>query len=298
MRVLGSSTRAVALRLSLSSSLMLMPVVKASATDLLAPPGLKDGPVFPVPALWQGFYLGGHIGGAWNSIGVTDHYDYVGDPTSNNSATGSGLIGGAQAGYNFQQGHIVYGLETDLGYLGASGSKSAALTPSPDCLAHYPTNMCGLDAAYSSSGGFYGDITGRLGYAADRALFYAKGGFAFLNADFKANYTGENCSTAHNCYQHPNAPVNPSNFNYQQSDTLAGWTLGAGVEYALSPSWSVKAEYMHFDFGTMSYTHNGVFDIPETPWSSKFSGNATVSTTVDSVMVGANYHLNFGSGLK
>ncbi len=76
---------------------------QASAADLYVRPGLKDGPYLPVPALWEGFYLGGNVGGAWNTATVDDHYDYVGDPVSSNSLNGSGIIGGGQIGYNFQQ---------------------------------------------------------------------------------------------------------------------------------------------------------------------------------------------------
>ena len=43
---------------------------------------------------------------------------------------------------------------------------------------------------------------------------------------------------------------------------LVGWTAGAGAEYALSPSWSLKAEYQHFDFGKMSYSYKGCYAIP------------------------------------
>ena len=155
--------------------------------------------------------------------------------------------------------------------------------------------MCGLNANYSTSGGLYGDITGRLGYAVDRVLFYAKGGAAFLNVDIKANYIGQNCSTARNCYLHPNAPVNASTFNFEQSDTLWGWTAGGGIEYALSQEWSVKVEYQHFDFGSTSFRHDGTFDIPGTPWRSTLKGEAEISQTVDAVKVGVNFHLNAGA---
>ena len=154
--------------------------------------------------------------------------------------------------------------------------------------------MCGLNANYSASGGLYGDITARLGYAVDRVLFYAKGGAAFLDVDIKANYIGQNCSTARNCYLHPNAPVNASTFNFEQSDTLWGWTAGGGIEYALSQEWSVKVEYQHFDFGSTSFRHDGSFDIPGTPWRSTLKGEAEISQTVDAVKVGVNFHLNGG----
>ncbi|MBI4724454.1 MAG: hypothetical protein HY765_05595, partial [Rhodomicrobium sp.] len=46
-----------------------------------------------------------------------------------------------------------------------------------------PHTLAFLDAKHD--GGFYGDITGRLGYTWNNVLLYAKGGFAFLNADLR-----------------------------------------------------------------------------------------------------------------
>ncbi len=272
----------------------LLAVTGALATDLYVRPGLKDIPYVP-PALWPGFYIGGHAGGAWNAATAQDHYDFIGDPEASNRITGIGVIAGGQAGYNIQWGNIVFGPEMDLGYLGLSASKTAALPTSPDCMVNHNANQCGLNALYSSSGGLYGDITGRLGYAAGPLLFYAKGGFALLDAGIKANYIGDNCTTAHVC---TSAPVAASTFNFDRSGTLSGWTAGAGVEYAFSPAWSVKLEYLHFDFDGMSVAHDGKYNITGTRWHSTLSGSVEVSPTVDSVMLGVNYHLNFASALK
>jgi opacity protein-like surface antigen len=239
--------------------------------------------------------VGGHVGGGWSTSTVNDHYDYVGDPASSNDINRSGIIGGGQIGYNFQWGNIVFGPEADLGYLGLSGSRSTALTPSPDCLHDYPADMCGLNAKYSSSGGLYGDITGRLGYAFDQVLFYAKGGVAFLDTAVKANYVGQNCSTARSCWF---APVNASTFNFEHSETLSGWTVGAGIEYALSQEWSVKVEYQHFDFGSTSFKHDSVYDIQGTPWHSTLKGSAEISQTVDAIKVGVNFHFNSSLNLE
>ena len=254
---------------------------------------LKDTPYVAVP-YWGGFYFGAHGGGVWANTSVTDTYEYQGDPTSKNSFSSTGVIGGAQAGYNFQQGHAVFGVEGEIGYLGLSGSKFAALTPSPTC--YGPTTQCSLDGTYSTSGGLYGDITGRLGYATNRALFYAKGGVAFLNEDFKAAYSGGNCTLDHSCWKswHSTYSTTPaySTFNFAHSDTLVGWTVGAGLEIAMSPSWSLKAEYQHFDFGKMSYTYSGTYAIPNTPYHSTLSnGKTDVSITADAVKLGVNYHV-------
>ena len=106
----------------------------ASAADL--PTGsLKDTPYVVVPS-WQGLYFGGHAGGVWGNTNVHDHFDYVGDPEFNGNLGSTGFIGGAQAGYNIQRGHFVFGPEADIGYLGISASKSINNTPG-SCTAYY-----------------------------------------------------------------------------------------------------------------------------------------------------------------
>ncbi len=88
-----------------------------------------------------------------------------------------------------------------------------------------------------------------------------------------------------------------------------GWTIGAGAEYALNPSWSLKAEYQHFDFGSMSYSYSGCTPVSwgrlgpivrlvlTGHYTSSINGNTDVSVTADAVSLGVNYHLN-NDGLK
>lgn len=263
--------------------------LSASAADIVGGPGLKDG-VGWFPVLWAGPYVGGHAGGAWGNTGTTDSHNYTGDPTDHISVNGSGVIAGGQIGYNIQRGNIVFGPEADLGYLGLSGNKTAHLTQSPSC--YGGSAQCWLDGKYSVSGGLYGDITGRLGYAAGNTLVYAKGGFAFLDEGFKANYKGGNCTYNSGGCGSPVAHNVPSTFNYNHDFTQWGWTVGAGVEYALNPSWSIKAEYQHFDFGTTSYSYSGTYYIPNAwGWHSTLTGKTDVSLTADTVKFGVNYHV-------
>jgi outer membrane immunogenic protein len=253
----------------------------AYAADVYTGGGsLKDSPDFlPLSPAWQGFYAGGRIGGAWGDVDVSNTYTYIQDPTVDSSISTSGVIGGGQIGYNLQSGNVVYGLEADLGVLDLSGSGATQLQG----------GRAPLTATYSASGGFYGDITGRLGYAVGRTLFYAKGGAAFLNADFDSHYTGKYAE-----------------FDYQDSDTFWGWTIGGGVEYKLRPGWSLKVEYQHFDFGDAAFSHNTSqnFDcgLINHHWRgnmgchSDLTTDAKVSPTVDAVTVGVNYHFGHDDG--
>jgi outer membrane immunogenic protein len=307
--------------LAAGAAMQFAPLVQpASAADLGG--SLKDTPYVVVP-YWGGFYFGGHAGGAWGNTKLHDQFDYVGDPEHSFNASNTGFIGGAQAGYNVQRGHFVFGVEADIGYLGISASNSAKdLGPSTKkCKGvyglgdevPYEGKMCEADAKYSVSSDLYGDLTARFGYATDRTLLYVKGGAAILDADLKSHYDGQNyLSIGGN-----NAAKSP--FDFGHSDTLVGWTIGAGAEYALSPSWSLKAEYQHFDFGKMSSSYKGCYGIPgnydawqqahgygtcpaanaqySNHYTSTIDGKTDVSITADAVKVGLNYHIGEG-GLK
>ena len=82
-------------------------------------------------------------------------------------------------------------------------------------------------------------------------------------------------------------------FHLDHSDTLTGWTIGAGAEYAISPSWSIKAEYQHFDFGSMSYaTKESCVNISLGNKSCIKDGKTDASLTADAVKLGINYRLH------
>ncbi len=259
------------------------------ATDL----SLKDTPNYeyaPVP-VWTGLYFGVHVGGTRGDVDVSDTFDYNGDPHADNNVDTSGVIAGVQVGYNFQRSNFVYGVEADLGYLDLSGSKTVDL--------HKETHRYNdIDATYSFSGGLYGDLTARAGYADDNLLIYLKGGAAVLNVDAKSHYVGANCSVLGECGPGREA----STFDFDNSEMLWGWTIGVGAEYALSSSLSLKVEYQHFDFGSMSSDYAGEDSFSCGQWgtcTSKLYGNSEASLAVDAVKLGLNYQFNRGDeGLK
>lgn len=215
--------------------------------------GYKDSPppaAVPVP-FWTGFYAGGNVGADWSNIAAADNVVFVVSNTtiqSNQSISSTGLFGGVQLGYNIQPGNFLWGVEADIGGMGI-GRTSTFTFGNP---------LQSLTVA--STGGWYGDITGRAGFVYGSALLYAKGGFAFF---------GGNVTVAD-----PAAGLN------QSSSTFTGWTVGAGLEYMLSPRWTVKAEYLYFDLGN----NNCCF----TSTSGRFDNTLTMSTA----KIGFNFLLH------
>jgi outer membrane immunogenic protein len=199
---------------------------------------------------WTGFYIGGHLGYGWGSSSSTNLPD-IGNGDAFDGADGFavqpyGWLAGVSVGYNWQYDHFVFGLEADLGYLGADDTQENAL------------------AFTTVEYGAYGTLTGRVGYAEDRWLFYAKGGLAFANI--------ENTAGAFTA-----GDIDPSDFT-NLDETRAGWALGAGVEYAFQRDLSMKIEYLYMDFGADR--------------SSNFDGDRFEhENDIHTIKVGLNYSL-------
>ena len=185
----------------------------AFAADL---PSRSAPPVYmpPPPPIftWSGVYLGGQIG---YRFGTSSSNLF---PTGTGPGFGVGLgnyspggvVGGAHVGYNYQIGMIVAGLEGDIEGSSYNGSQGIP------------------GAALKTTSNFDSSIRGRLGFAFDRALIYSTGGVAF--AQFRNQFFAGGLAD-------------------DQTTWRAGWTLGAGLEYAITNNWSVRAEYRYTDYG-------------------------------------------------
>jgi len=151
----------------------------AFAADIGYRPPPAVAPVVPVvlPFSWTGCYLGGFAGGAWTGdVRVFDPYgNFVGVPSDTwGYSIDSSFIGGGTAGCNWQLTGTpwVVGIEGEFGYMSLKGSGFDPLL--------FPFGPNALFASTKIGNG-YGMITGRVGYAVDRVLFYAKGGVAFVD---------------------------------------------------------------------------------------------------------------------
>ncbi len=104
------------------------------------------------------------------------------------------------------------------------------------------------------------DITGRVGFTADRALVYLKGGVAWADSEYTVSLPALGLNTS-------------------ISDTRIGGLLGVGVEYAVTRNWSAKVEYNYIDFGTETYTANAL----------GIAANAEIDQQMHVVKGGVNY---------
>ena len=202
----------------------------ASAADLptrhTAPTLTAAAPVFT----WTGLYAG--VSGGY--VGTRDKLTGTGISNTNSP---DGALFGADVGYNWQTGALVFGLEADLAYATTKGTSTTAT------LVH-TTKLDSL-----------GTVRGRVGYAVDRALFYVTGGLALADVSVSEKQSASYASTA---------------------SWRTGWTLGGGIEYAVTPNWTVRAEGLYVDLGSKSA-------VDTVPASFKFKDTAVVAR------LGVNY---------
>jgi outer membrane immunogenic protein len=158
-------------------------------------------------------------------------------PFGANSANASSWIGGAQGGYNWQNGSAVYGFETDFSFTNLKSSMSDGLGCSPSPCS--PPIVPPPSANTSSGVDWYGTVRGRLGWTTGPLLFYGTGGLAYgkvnLNSSFNSTFGGLSLS-----------------LNSQTSPVRAGGVLGGGIDYMVNPNVLVNLGYQYVDLGTVN----------------------------------------------
>jgi len=227
----------------------------------------------PPPASnWAGFYLGGNIG---SGIG-RDHTAYSligpgGTSTELFNLSPDGFNGGAQAGYNWQAGNWVFGLEADIQASSQRDNRACVQTCNP----LVPPIIF---AAYDATLPWFGTARGRVGYSVGSTLFYATGGYAYGNVKTKiaAAFLG--------------APVNA-----EISNTKGGWTVGGGIETPftflvglLGNNWTSKTEYLYVDLGTST----GAFALPTVAGGPTIIAANSTQVHEHIFRTGLNYHFN------
>lgn len=210
-----------------------------SAADL---PSRYSAPLMPVAPLftWTGFYVGVHGGYSFAGdnnvrVGGTPYiasYQAVGAVPASLKTSNDGFVGGGQIGYNYQIGTMVYGLEADVSFSDAKGAESSV---NPFAATNVRQDLR-----------TFGTVRGRLGYTpAERILLYVTGGVAFGDVKYAGGVTTAPTALA--------AVVAPGRvFAGSKTDTQMGWTVGGGLEYALTNSWTVKTEYLYYNLGKKS----------------------------------------------
>ncbi len=256
-------------RLLLGATSALAMMASANAADMgAAPGGMKD--VYIPPYSWAGFYIG--VNGGYAALGGEDKIfdnvqSYWNSYSDHRDFKPEGGFGGGQIGFNWQRDRLVYGLEADF--------QGASLDNSGRAFASSWTGHHTVAQTLDANDDWFGTVRGRLGLTVlnGQLLVYATGGFAYGGGTGNGTLTA--CSWG-NCWSKA--------ANNNQTDT--GYTLGAGLEYAFSPAWSVKVEYQYIDFTDPKNFSFG----PICEDYHVYSSNIHIDDNFNTVRVGINYH--------
>jgi outer membrane immunogenic protein len=274
-------------KIVLAVALVAIGAAPVLAADLPAAPVYSNAPPVVAPVYnWTGFYVGLNAGGA---ISDTSYNTYptgcyvaaapcAGGPPQNSfrsalaTFNGGSFTGGGQAGYNWQSGSAVFGIETDINFTGQNTSinQLIALPVPPFVPGSFFLNST------SDKLDWFGTLRGRAGFlATPTLLLYGTGGLAYGHV---ASTTVDQVTTT------------PDFYSASASTVRVGWTAGAGAEWMFAPNWSAKLEYLYVDLGTASYNvpcSNGVAFCLQTP-PPTYQTDLRVRDNI--VRVGVNYH--------
>src|ERR1700712_101174 len=280
---------------AVAGSALVSGIAAANAADM----AYKAAPVPMAPAVfsWTGIYIGANVGGAWTPSNGGSGFaplfppfivlpPAVAIPTvipgQLASLVGdgrrSGVIGGGQIGYNWQGNQFVLGVEADAVGTGLKGSSAtASRTIGAPIFAVPVTQTVTVDFGHVE---WMASFRGRAGFAVNQALFYVTGGAAV------AEFGGSTTTLVNG----PGISI-PAAGTYVAtnggSTTRWGWTVGGGIEWALSQNWSVAGEYRYTDFGNRGTN----FDIPSGLAAAPifFTGTSSSRLTVDQATARLNY---------
>jgi outer membrane immunogenic protein len=198
---------------SVVTAALLVVAVGAQAADLPTAPQTRNILSAATPPYdWSGLYVGAQVGYGWGQSNGTQNAGGTFFPVVPYSIDPAGGFAGGHVGFNHQSGALVLGAEADLEAANLNGS----------------TTLPAFNQTYffNAKADTLASVRGRVGWAHDRLMLYGTGGAAW------------------------------GRISTPPLDSLdgwrAGWTAGAGAEYALQRNWSIRAEYRYTDLGRAS----------------------------------------------
>jgi outer membrane immunogenic protein len=231
----------------------------AGAADL----PVKAPPYVPPPVFsWTGCYIGGNIGAAWaNTEWHESLFGLEWGRTSDARFIAGGQIG---CNYQFQNPGFVIGLEGQFDWAGRHDDGRTIVVP----VGPRAGNVISL----TSNDTRIATLAARFGYSFDRALIYGKAGGGWVGND---GFTLTDQTTG-------------ETFVGENSHTISGWMVGAGIEYAFTPNWSAKIEWDYLKLPSRTFVLTGAV------FPALAGDTITSDHNVQLVKLGINYRFNWG----
>jgi opacity protein-like surface antigen len=242
--------------------------------------------VRPVVWNWTGFYFGANAGLA---VATTNFADPFGTSVFGDGVRSPGFMAGGQIGFNWQAPgwRWVLGIEADADAISSDGTTTC-----------FAASAQTINATCRVRPQSVATLTGRIGYAMSPAdelqnvapigllpirsatLIYGKAGVARANSQIDMAINNDLAGFAG-----PGITSNSTN------TTFWGWTVGLGIEQALSAAWSLKVEYDYIGFPSRNIANLGsaTVDMSGTTLSATPAGSSGVSQSIQLVKLGLNY---------
>ncbi|KEC55416.1 outer membrane protein [Bartonella koehlerae] len=244
-----------------TSIFSLISISVAQAADVIVPE--QPVPVVAVPAFsWAGFYLGGQIG----SFSSKTALSYLGDEKTGKWTPVkkefvpklSGFIGGIYAGSNFDINNgFIIGIDTDVMWSGKKNTKTITSPKvTPEVTPEKKVEKVSEGTSQETSAGvtnqtvshtlkqkWFGATRVKVGFTVDRIMPYVAGGIAYTQLqnifEKEADITKQD--------------IDISDFLHNEKKTMIGYTLGGGVDFAMTDNVIVRAEYRYSDYGKKKF---------------------------------------------
>ena len=192
-------------------------------------------------AQWEGFYVGGHAGYRWSDANFTSPaYSFTIPfsqttffPARSENYSLNGSIVGLHTGYNFMLSPIfLAGIEGDWTWgSGKDNSSATFIITDGTAIRSSEVKMT-----------WQATIRGRLGVVNGQWLFYGTAGAAFIHVKWSDSLSASGSFPAIAAA-------------WSENDTLAGWTVGGGIERMVNPNWFFRLEYLYENFGSFNVPH-------------------------------------------
>ncbi len=214
------------------------------------------------PMNWAGVYLGGHLGGSWSEARWSDPFGttpgFAGAqnvPGFGDLTQAHGPLGGGQLGMDWQTGHWVLGVQGDADFATIRGDNTCY------------SGLGGVNCEHQINA--LATVTGRFGFAWGRSLLYVKGGGAFASTAYNINANTQVLTLG----------------NETSTVNTFGWTVGIGLEYAISDRWTTSFEYDHIGLGNIPVAFPAIATIN--------AQHVGVTQWIDTLKLGVNYRFNW-----
>lgn len=193
------------------------------AADMPRRGRLPPAPELPTFYDWSGVYVGGQVGYSWGSDRASEFATAGRLPLGRSfDYSPSSFIGGARLGFNYQLGAVVLGVEGDIEGMNAHAGQGD------------------LGGVVRVRQGWQGSVRARLGYSLDRILVYATAGAAFSKLEY--------------AYVSPLAGLSET-----INASRTGWTVGGGVDYALTDRLILGIDYRYSDYGRFDHVGSSAY---------------------------------------